>query len=318
MKNEIKDFVLYVPCRRNYCKISAEFSILDNSLDTFRQDLSSFEEKYKKRKSPKEILERKIESRRCPDALSMYKIGAIKKDKVDSMTLQVIKKGEAKILDLQSIPNIKSIPKIILVLESPHIDEYRVKSCSKDNNCSAIDFVRPAPARGVTGVNIKGYLPKIFASEEFKEYKVAIVNPIQYQCSLGGNDKKLKDEFFCNLLRIPKYESCFRNRLELVYNPQNDLLINCCTKGDNRKLVWDKILLVWRGIRGENAKFPLLQMNHPSSWSANCRNRCVQIVNQIDGKMIAQKGFFCEKDYADLWGLLNHTNKGRGNGKEIQ
>lgn len=302
MNNE-KGIVSYMPCKQS------KFCHRMNSPSRFRLDLAALSKKnvftpgqYKLLKT---ILEGEIENRRCPDALSTCTLGDMGEDKVDSMSLQTIEKECKEVIrDLQLIPNVKNIPKVILILESPHKDEYTVKGCSKDSNCPCIDYIRPAPVRGTTGKNIKRYLPKIFASEEFNEYKVALVNLIQYQCSLGRDDKELKNDIFCNLLKMSLYKSCFGKRLECVYNPQKDILINCCTKGNNRELVWGIIRLALRGIKRENMKFPLLQMNHPSSWYANCRNRSVQIVDQIRSKMIVQKRFFCEKDYVDLWKLL--------------
>jgi hypothetical protein len=282
-----------------------------NSPSRFRLDLAALSKKNVftpgQHKLLKTILEGEIENRRCPDALSTCTLGDMGEDKVNSMSLQTISKdGEETIYDLQSIPKVKHTPKIILILESPHKDEYKVKHCSKDSNCSYRDYIRPAPARGATGKNIKHYLPEIFASEKFYGYKIALINPIQYQCSLGENNKELKNEIFCNLLGMSHYKSCFIERLKCVYNPQTDLLINCCTKGKNRELVWDKIRFVLRDIGRGNIKFPLMQMSHPSSWYVSCRNRCVQIVDQIDDKMVLQKRFFCEKDYVDLWSLLPH------------
>ncbi len=297
----------YVPCKDGNCNVSADFNVEGSSTSRFKVDLETLsgDKSFMGKDALMERLKKEIEERRCPDALSKYTLGAIGEDNVMSMSLKTIaKEGEEAIHDLQSIPNVKDTPKIILILESPHKDEYKFKHCSKDSNCSYRDYIRPAPARGSTGVNIKRYLSEIFACEEFNGYKVALVNPIQYQCSLGENDKKLKDDIFCNLLKMSHYKSCFEKRLECVYNPQKDILINCCTKGNNRELVWDKIRFVLRDIGRGNIKFPLMQMSHPSSWYVNCRNRCVQIVNQNDNKMISQKRFFCERDYVDLWNLL--------------
>ena len=153
-----------VPCESDSCEVAAAF----NNDDNFKLDLMGLldDASFKRSEDLAKRLKKDVEKRRCPDALSMYTLGDMGKDKLDSMSLQTTaKKGEEAIHDLQSIPYVKDTPKIILILESPHKDEYKFKHCSKDSNCSYRDYIRPAPARGSTGVNIKRYLPEIFAYE---------------------------------------------------------------------------------------------------------------------------------------------------------
>lgn len=195
------------------------------------------------------------------------------------MSLETIeKKGIEVIHDLQSIPKVKKIPKIIVVLESPHVDEYEAKPCKKDEgrNCPCRDYVRPAPARGMTGRNIKHYLPKIFDCEEFKTYKIALINPIQYQCSLGDLKSGLKDEIFARLIKMPRYKKCFRERFAHVYDPGKDIVVNCCTdKLKNKDIVNECLKSVMYCKVANERRFCLLEMNHPCVWHFNCAVRRV-------------------------------------------
>ena len=300
MKNEIKGCVSH-----KRCQISEGFCNRSNSPSRFRHDLTALSKKAiltpKQRKSLKTILEGEIESRRCPDALSTYTLRDMGKDELDSMSLKTIaKKGEGPIHDLQSISKIKDTPKIILILESPHKDEYKFKHCSKDSNCSYRDYIRPAPARGTTGKNIKRYLPEIFAYEEFNGYKVALVNPIQYQCSLGNLKLGLKDVIFRGLMSMNRshYLSCFKERFRFIYNPAHDLVINCCTSGEdgrNKDIIWNCLDSLIYGNNDSCPRYPVLSMKHPCCWHLSYGNRCVRIYKSKKHKMIKAGCFFARR-----------------------
>ncbi len=104
--------------------------------------------------------------------------------------------------DLKVFPNLddnigmslnfnKDVPKIILILESPHKDEYKDKQ--------AIN-----PANGPTGAKIQGYLgylvKKIYdellnkKAKINKKYDFCIVNPVPYQASFGVSTKYVRNE----------------------------------------------------------------------------------------------------------------------------
>lgn len=291
----------YVPCKDGNCNVSAEFNAGGGTTSRFKNDLGkiSKDESLMRKVALEERLGKEIEERRCPDALSRYTLGNIEEDKVDSMSLETIeKKGIEVIYDLQSIPNVKKIPKIIVVLESPHVDEYEVKPCKKDDGrkCSCRDYVRPAPARGLTGRNIKHYLPRIFDCDEFKTYKIALINPIQYQCSLGDLKSGLKDEIFARLLKMPHYKKCFRERFAHVYNPGKDIVVNCCTdKLKNKDIVNECLESVMYCKAVNQRRFHLIEMNHPCGWHRNCTARRVYCCyGGVRPKNRAD--YFCQKD----------------------
>lgn len=125
---------------------------------------------------------------------------------------------------------------IVLVLESPHIDEF-------DSNHNPI-----RPANGATGRNIEKYIAK-YASQHWKlnpkiDYKICIVNSVQFQAScihsLQANNITLNTKYQRDVLKhcvlIYAFDSSdLQNRIE-EFHP--NIVINCCTeKPDNMPLI---------------------------------------------------------------------------------
>ncbi|WII93298.1 hypothetical protein QEO94_00080 [Kingella negevensis] len=81
--------------------------------------------------------------------------------------------------------------KIIVILESPHKDEYK-----DDRN-------KPTPAKGKTGKNIRKYLADIISkldSDKSKNYPIFLINPIQYQCSKGETNRSKTKKVFQRIM----------------------------------------------------------------------------------------------------------------------
>lgn len=116
------------------------------------------------------------------------------------------------------------LPLIVMVLESPHKQEYSTKGFP----------IRPA--RGRTGENIKLNLVNHLKNKiPSGWYKILLVEAISYQCSNGkclnnnGKNKKRRDNLFrimwlCGGMRF------FEKRL-LSYRPK--IIINSCTGGSD-------------------------------------------------------------------------------------
>lgn len=149
---------------------------------------------------------------------------------------------------------------LVMVLESPHIDEY-------DNHA----HTPRGPAYGKTGDNINKYLCDILDDAVKREilvlkkstvYDIIIMNAIQYQCSLGVDTLLYRDACFLKLWEREEVIESFKNRLRLaldLYNFKNVILINCCTKGkhldlltNHKEYITDKYLdeLNYTGYRG--------------------------------------------------------------------
>lgn len=189
---------------------------------------------------------------------------------------------------------------ILVILESPHKDEY----CNK---C----FSPLAPANGVTGINFLAYfaspgvnlilssLIKLGLSlDESKTYKICFVNPVQFQASLhfiiqakldslsaeivnlGKGKKSQKKKIQAAITKIKNakktikeeiwkqlFDRCKNDFIRRVHSYSPDIVINACTEklSDIVKLEIDdpKNNISCRG------KFTTF---HPSSWPLHLTN----------------------------------------------
>lgn len=210
-------------------------------------------------------------SDQCPDALSLFSLADKRFEREDSGLSSIkLRSNRTQAEELQQIDGIKDFHKIILVMESPHKDEFK----------------RPImPAKNKTGENVRKYLPLIFGRVA---YYVALINSVQYQCSLGCDisgvknrvNSKRKNEIFCKLLSTATYRESLKRRVREVYNPKHDILINCCTKGDadwhNKDLVFGIIHELLAEEVFVSRKFPVLCMAHPYWWFKNRDVWCIQ------------------------------------------
>ena len=116
---------------------------------------------------------------------------------------------------------------IVVILESPHKDEY------------LRDVSQPiAPAQGATGSNVQGWLDRVLRScsalcTELEEEttRVILANPIQYQASLvsvirSSCWRRTRDSVWRELWHSQLIRAAFEARLT-SYSP--DFIINACT-----------------------------------------------------------------------------------------
>lgn len=122
----------------------------------------------------------------------------------------------------------KSYGRIIIILESPHDDEY-------NENHMPI-----GPAYGKTGQNINKYFCEILNDFQkvsgyklqSQKYYVILVNAIQKQCSLGMDPLVYRDIMFLSYWEKDKWRDDFICRLrKSVYGGKDSFIINCCTRG---------------------------------------------------------------------------------------
>lgn len=115
----------------------------------------------------------------------------------------------------------------IVVLESPHIDEF-----DKNGN-------------GKVPLVNDGYFKEKFADllsksnlniqlNKYYKYKIYLVNAIQYQCSLGYPTEYYRDYVFLYYWNRKKAD--FENRLNAIINSKTIAIINLCTKGSHKKV----------------------------------------------------------------------------------
>ena len=117
---------------------------------------------------------------------------------------------------------------IILVIESPHVEEFKVHG--------VVDFISglptlSRPVNGVSGDNIRIHLLALLktVSNILGDglYPVIVMNAIQEQCSKGVDTCKFRTKTFIKLW--PAKEAYLRDRLRMM-NPK--IIINACTAGD--------------------------------------------------------------------------------------
>lgn len=164
---------------------------------------------------------------------------------------------------------------IVIVLESPHKDEYIFNENQKQ-------YI--GPALGTTGQNLLNWLPSVLINYVPTEidkktatakciekhniklgvYAVKLVNAVQYQCSLGQETELFRDNVFSKMWEKPNIRKSFGKRLEEC---KPSIIINCCTKGDYKR---EEESLRFR-VQKEINKFAkdniclLLRATHPSS-----------------------------------------------------
>ena len=174
--------------------------------------------------------------RECPDQivaeLCITKTGANDYD-VSFVEIDGKKTKDNNGFSREAIPPELVGNRIVLVLESPHIEEYR-------------ETHEPGPAYGKTGRNIKAFLPhilaeairtkKMFEGEPTGRYKLILMNAIQYSCSLGVATEKYRDAMFLLSWKRDDVRNSFCNRLRRIYgNDGKCIVINCCTMGNHCK-----------------------------------------------------------------------------------
>jgi hypothetical protein len=169
---------------------------------------------------------------------------------------------------------------LILVLESPHTDEF-------DKNGDPI-----GPANGPTGMNIRKYICDIFGNGD-QGYYLVLMNAIPFQCSLGVGTEHFRDAVFnaaWNNGAIGKnfFEDRLKKLLKKLQN-KNVVIVNACTKGYNVAKDSNQRPFLWHLVQNsietltldEEKTIRYFRINHPSSWARNKKNREIKDHRQI-------------------------------------
>lgn len=154
---------------------------------------------------------------------------------------------------------------IVLVLESPHYEEY-----------NKLDFKPISPAQHKTGENIKTFLAEILNKNKEElhltksEYRFIIINPIPFQTSLNFlhkqpiRKKDSDDKSFVNLrnnvwntlwLNNMSYKDSFISNIKKL---APEIILNCCTSE-----LRDKVSLAIKESDNNAIKY---WTAHPSHW----------------------------------------------------
>lgn len=162
---------------------------------------------------------------------------------------------------IQNINDNDITPIILIILESPHKDEYYYKNDT---------LIPKMPAQGSTGRNIETHIIDVIQNIQVTSgrYRIIISNPIPYMCSLGvftvslnsdiRNDvwKKIWDITAQNNGKFV-FQDDFLLRCQ-NYNP--DYIINCCTR--TLKSFVRRTLIIY--FTNTNPIVNLYEANHPA------------------------------------------------------
>jgi hypothetical protein len=140
-------------------------------------------------------------------------------------------------------------PALILILESPHIDEFNGE---------------PGPAKGTTGRLIRSHIGEMKCFREYSDYGLILMNAIQFQCSLGYPTDCFRDSLFRKVWRDGGKDQ-FIERLGM-YLRSGDIIANCCTKGNGPKNETELRVLVQSAIKEWSHNLEPMRRTHPSSW----------------------------------------------------
>ena len=140
-------------------------------------------------------------------------------------------------------------PCILLILESPHKEEF---------------VGEPGPAKGFTGEMIKQHLATVLGLPNIENYGLILVNAIQHQCSLGSNTTVYRDRIFRAVWSNGGAEN-FQNRIVSIFQV-GDLIVNCCTKGNDFELYGPLRNLVEVALKASIPNTESVRRTHPSSW----------------------------------------------------
>lgn len=178
-----------------------------------------------------------------------------------------------KIIDCDIFEEESSAKKrIIIILESPHIDEYYFKHLAKQP-ITLSTFQPIIPANGTAGDNIKSLLNLL--SNLTSDFDVVLINRIQFQTSLGSflnykdlSEKKveniIRDKVFKLLWETEGVEDDFWQRLTSFLNPNIDnIVINSSTKATDPDGGFHKNL---ESKYTRNSNISVLRYSHPSKW----------------------------------------------------
>lgn len=159
----------------------------------------------------------------------------------------------------------RDLPLLVLVLESPHIDEFE----------PGPGFRAKGPAKGSTGVNIRFHLGRALRAVGLRgQMDVLLVNAIQHQCSLGSifcDTSTCRDEIFIDLWDDVERsaELCFKQRLIKAIDGKREVtLVNCCTLGDPklRMSLRERVQIAIEHIQRDFAPDArIVRRAHPSS-----------------------------------------------------
>lgn len=252
-------------------------------MDTHTKILKVFQKRISKEIDDFICHERRKFETRCEDRVSK-KIKYLSKENI---------KGEIQPVELDDNVAVceNTDPTIVIILESPHKDEYASSKTEK----------RPAPARGTTGRNINQYFISLLKSDKelsFGDWRVGLINPIQYSCSFGGILPTKRKEDVFNTLFCGAIMDDFVCRLDLMRKRKKTIVINCCTKNNSSEI--DDVL--------KSNSISFIKMAHPSSRLFVEQCHCVSSGEHICERKIEFSVSSASKSFRDTLSIEKMRN----------
>lgn len=162
--------------------------------------------------------------------------------------------------DFSRITPDKTRKSIVIILESPHTDEY-----SLDDKWNKV-----TPAIGSTGTKLQNNVDKLIEKvckdyPKGTKYQIVLMNSIQFQCSLGISplDEKVRDCVFSEIWKSDTIRNDFKDRLK-SYNPK--CILNLCTTGEVKPSLNYLVQALINEIYYDKKRVELYIGYHPSHW----------------------------------------------------
>ncbi len=169
--------------------------------------------------------------------------------------------------------DIHARPRMILILESPHRDEYYEEG-----------FI--APAKGGTGEKITRYSKEVFP-DSFWGFELILLNAVQFCCSQKMPVKRggFKDYVFWKAIKNVLFIQRLQARIQSIFQSATDVIVNACTRSgygmDRNDNLVDDVIQKYRCKFGLNGYNYLRGVYHPSNWW--CASRRVQSRTILEG-----------------------------------
>jgi hypothetical protein len=111
---------------------------------------------------------------------------------------------------------------------------------------------------------IRQHLTASIELEGRESLGLILLNAVQYQCSLGSNTAVYRDRIFRAAWAQGGKED-FQERFQSTLRA-GDMVMNCCTKGNDFEIYMPLRSLVEEAIRQSNPGLQTIKRMHPAAW----------------------------------------------------
>lgn len=170
-----------------------------------------------------------------------------------------------------------NVGNIVVILESPHQEEFRENS-----------FGRIGPASGETGRRIRSYISEYF-EHRLDEHTLALVNVVQYQCSIGQlhtrEEHKKKNMIVGAMIDDDGVKECLHRRLRM-FDFGRDIFLVACGKFKRKRLGIDQV--VCSLLQDFGCQKVVALGYHPSRWP-RFNNRESKVIKTLKSERMRLK-----------------------------